>query len=341
MTDDPNDALRTDLAERYTVHDGVKYEFVLKRDLKFSDGSPVTASDFKWSWERALKPSTGSQHAPEVLGLIAGSSEVISGEADEIAGVEVVDDRTLLITLSEPSVIFPFLMADPVAAVLKRENVENWGVDWSDRFRPTADSDPEMAFVELPVGTGPFKLVVFDFERAEFVLARNDYYYEAPPYLDGVVFVTDLFEVRNGQMMANLDRAFEEGQIDWIFGSTKSVNNELGGDVIPVLSGKRSDFLIFNSGLPPYDDLFLRRGLIGSVRVESHHEDEDIHEIPGSLIPPLLSGHDADLSGIGYDLMEAIANIEKSRYSGKLSAIRPTFHTEIDGHFEEEFEFLS
>ena len=342
LTDDPSDALRTDLAERYTVHEGVKYEFVLKRDLKFSDGSPVTASDFKWSWERALKPSTGSQHAAEVFGLIVGTSEVLSGETEELKGVDAVDDRTLLVTLSEPSAVFPFLVADPVAAVLKRENVQNWGINFADRFRLRSASDPlATEFEELPVGTGPFKVAVFDFERAELVLERNNHYHDGPPYLDGVEFVTDLFEERDGQMVANFDRAFEEGLIDWTFGSTSSEKNELGGEIVTRLSGNRSDFLIFNSGLPPYDDLFLRRALIGSVQVESHHGDELGHEIPGSLIPPLLTGHNPDLSGIGYDPEEATANVQKSKYSDGLSVIRPTFHTEIDGHFEDEFRFLS
>ena len=342
LIDDPNDALRTDLAERYMLHDGVKYEFVLKRDLKFSDGSPVTASDFKWTWERALKPSTGSQHAAEVFGLIVGTSEVLSGETEELTGVQAVDDRTLLVTLSEPSAVFPYLMADPVAAVLKRENVQNWGINFADRFRLRSASEPHATeFGELPVGTGPFKIALFDFERAELVLERNDYYHEGAPFLDGVEFVTDLFEERGGQMVANFDRAFEDGLIDWTFGSTSTATNELGGEIVTRLSGNRSYFLIFNSGLPPYDDLFLRRALIGSVQVESHHGDEVGHEIPGSLIPPLLTGYNPDLSGIGYDPAEATANVQKSKYSDGLSTVRPTFHTEIDGHFEDEFEFLS
>lgn len=342
LTDDPNDALRTDLAERYTVRDGVKYEFVLKRDLKFSDGSPVTASDFKWSWERALKPSTGSQHAAEVFGFIAGASEVLSGETEELKGVDAVDDRTLLVTLSEPSAIFPYLMADPVAAVLKRENVQNWGINFADLFRLRSASEPlATEFEELPVGTGPFKVVLFDFERAQLVLARNDHYHEGPTYLDGVEFVTDLFEERNGQMVANFDRPFEEGSIDWTFGGTSSAKNELGGEIVARLSGNRSDFLIFNSGLPPYDDVFFRRALIGSVELESHHGDEGGHEIPGSLIPPLLTGHDPDLAGIGYDPVEAVENLGKSEYADESSAIRPTFHTDIDGHFQDEFEFIT
>ncbi len=342
LTDDPNDALRTDLAERYTVLDGVKYEFVLKRDLKFSDGSPVTASDFKWSWERALKPSSGSRHAEEVFGLIVGSSAVLAGETEDLTGVKAVDDRTLLVTLSEPSAVFPFLMADPVAAVLKRENVQNWGIDFADQFRLRAASEPVATeFEELPAGTGPFKMVLFDFERAKLVLARNDLYHEGAPYLDGIEFVTDLFEERDGRMVANFDRPFQEGAIDWTFGSTNTEKNDLGGDIVTRLSGNRSDFLIFNSGLAPYDDMFFRRALIGSVEVQSHHGDERGHEIPGSLIPPLLTGHDPDLSGIQYDLDEAVDNVEKSKYADGLSTIRPTFHTDIDGHFEDEFSFLS
>jgi ABC-type transport system substrate-binding protein len=343
LTDDPNDALRTDLAERYRVYDGVKYEFVLKRDLKFSDGSPVTALDFKWSWERALKPSTGSEHAAEVLGLISGASEVIAGETEDLAGVEAVDDRTLLVTLSEPSAIFPYLLASPVAAVLKRENVENWGLDWAERFRPRAASDrwTATAFEELPVGTGPFKVAVFDFERDKYVLVRNDHYHEGPPMLDGVEFVTDLFEERDGRMVASFDRMFQEGQIDWTFGDLSDVKNELGGDIVTNVSGKRSAFLLFNSGLPPYDDLHFRRALIGSVDLESHHDEDERHEIPGSLIPPLLTGHDPDLSGVGYDLAEAIDNVERSAYAGDVSELRPTYHTDVDGMFKEEFEFLS
>ena len=266
----------------------------------------------------------------------------MSGETEDLTGVDAVDDRTLLVTLSEPSAVFPYLIADPVAAVLKRENVQNWGINFADQFRLRSASEPlATEFGELPVGSGPFKVALFDFERAELVLTRNDHYHEGPPYLDGIEFVTDLFEERNGRMVANFDRAFEEGRVDWILGSTKSDKNELGGDIVPVLSGTRSDFLIFNSGLPPYDDLYLRRALIGSVQVETHHEDEGAHEIPGSLIPPFLSGHDPELSGIGYDLGKAITNVAKSGYSDELSAIRPTFHTEIDGHFEDEFEFLS
>ncbi len=337
LSDDPNDALITDLAERYTIHDGVKYEFTLKRELKFSDGSPVTASDFKWSWERALRPSTGSNHARDVLGLIVGASDVLLGETEELEGVKAVDDRTLVVTLSEPSAIFPFLLVDPVSAVLKRENVQNWGVDFGDRSVLPSDK----VFEELPVGTGPFKLAVFDTLNAKFVLARNEHYHAGAPFLEGIVFVTDLFEEQNGRMVSNFDRPFQERQIDWTFAFTRSDKNEFGGDVISQLDGKRSDFLMFNSALPPYDDLHFRRALVSSAELISHHEEGEQHSIPDSLIPPLLSGHDPEISGIPFDPVGAKADISNSGYADQKSTIRPTFQTDLDSHFEDEFEFLS
>ena len=52
---------------------------MLRNDLKFSDGSPVDSSDFKWSWERALKKSISGGRAQDVFGLIEGADAVLSG----------------------------------------------------------------------------------------------------------------------------------------------------------------------------------------------------------------------------------------------------------------------
>ncbi len=129
IDDDFDSPVRLDLAESFDVADfGRVYTFTLKPGLKFSDGSPVSASDFKWSWERALDPATGSERAPSILGWIEGASEIISGYEKELKGVEVIDERVLRITLTAPRSDFPALLADQVAVVLKRENVENWGI---------------------------------------------------------------------------------------------------------------------------------------------------------------------------------------------------------------------
>ncbi|MCK5577139.1 MAG: peptide ABC transporter substrate-binding protein, partial [Dehalococcoidales bacterium] len=86
--------------------DGRTYTFHLNTLARFNDGRPVAAQDFKYSWERALSPATGSQTAATYLGDIVGAGEVLAGESDELSGVEVIDDHTLRVTINEPKSYF-------------------------------------------------------------------------------------------------------------------------------------------------------------------------------------------------------------------------------------------
>jgi len=114
ISDDPSEPLKLDLAQGFEVMDGGRrYSFLLHPELKFSDGTPLTASDVKWSWERALAPATGSEGASATLGNIAGAAEILSGVASELAGVEVVDERRLIVTLAQARSDFLASLADP------------------------------------------------------------------------------------------------------------------------------------------------------------------------------------------------------------------------------------
>ena len=74
IVDDPSSPFELELADSYNVSlDGLEYEFILRNDLKFSDGSPLTSGDFKWSWERSLKKSEAGSRARDVFGLIEGA----------------------------------------------------------------------------------------------------------------------------------------------------------------------------------------------------------------------------------------------------------------------------
>ena len=177
---DGENVVEPELAERFTVSpDGLTYEFTLRRDLKFSDGSPLTAAYFKWSWERVLSPRTDSPHARKTLGMIDGSDAVIAGKSKDLTGVEIVDDRTLRIGLSKPRSDFPVLLADPSASVLKRGNVERWRDEWSNWY---PDESDVYETSEMPIGTGPFKIVELDPDPYELkvVLRRNDHYLGRP-----------------------------------------------------------------------------------------------------------------------------------------------------------------
>ena len=195
IVDDPVALFELELADSYNVdRAGTEYEFVLRNDLKFSDGSPLTAADFKWSWERALKKSDAGGRARDVFGLVEAAEAVILGDSEDISGVVVVDDRTLRINLTEPRADFPALLADPVASVLKKDNVLSWGIKWQNSGASTQSG--RFGDYNMPVGAGPFRLVDYwhGITSARCPIARNPHYWGEPAYLDGVWFRADLTE---------------------------------------------------------------------------------------------------------------------------------------------------
>ena len=138
-----------DIAERWEVSaDGRTYTFYLRKDVRFQDGREVTASDCKYSLERACRPATRSLTAATYLGDIVGVSEVIAGQREEISGVSVVDDHTLQITIDAPKSYFLAKMTYPVAFVVDRNEAEAGGEWWRE-----------------PNGTGPFRLQSWEEER--------------------------------------------------------------------------------------------------------------------------------------------------------------------------------
>mgnify|MGYP004678251891 FL=1 len=89
--------------------DGLTYTFTLKKGLKWSDGSTLTADDFRFGLVRALRPETASPDA-ERLFSIKNAEAVHSGNADEgTLGIESDGKRTLVITLSSPIYVHSFL----------------------------------------------------------------------------------------------------------------------------------------------------------------------------------------------------------------------------------------
>lgn len=117
-----------DIAESWEESDSrTEYTFHLRRDARFHDGKPVTAWDFKYSFQRACNPATGSSAAGVHLGDIVGVEDVLAGEADEVSGIRVLDDHTLQITIDSPKPYFLAKLTHPVAFVVDGENVAEGG----------------------------------------------------------------------------------------------------------------------------------------------------------------------------------------------------------------------
>ncbi|KAB8140640.1 peptide ABC transporter substrate-binding protein [Chloroflexia bacterium SDU3-3] len=155
-------------AESWSVSpDGTVYTFKLNPKGKWTNGEPVTAKDFVYSFLRQLNPETAASYAA-ILYDIKGAQEWNTGKGGSADGVGIraVDDTTLEITLKGPREYFPLLVGYASALPAHQATVEKFGDKWTE--------------AEHIVSNGPFKLIRWDhnkeleFERYEdFALAEK------------------------------------------------------------------------------------------------------------------------------------------------------------------------
>jgi ABC-type transport system substrate-binding protein len=159
-----------ELAEAWTIsEDGLVYTFTLREGVQFSNGRALTAEDVKYSFTRLLDPDTASPTA-YMFDMIAGAQEFIAGEAEEISGIRVVDERTVEFTFTRPEWTLMSRFALPPGLIVAREQVEG------------AEN-----FAREPLGAGPFVLDSWE-SGIRLTFSRNpNYWKEGFPLVDGVI----------------------------------------------------------------------------------------------------------------------------------------------------------
>lgn len=298
-----------DIAESHQVSDdGLVYTFKLRPDATFQDGKPIHAEDFKWSFERACDPATGSPTADTYLGDIVGCRDKLQGRADEVEGVTVVDDLTLQLTIDEPKGFFLAKMTYPTAYVLDRENVES-GSDW----------------FKKPNGSGPFKIEVYSPDEGAIVLARNENFYGQPkPILDRVIYLIDApIDLMTGYEagLASLglpDGTFYDaipiGRSD--LSRATDPNNPLSKEFVSV--NALSVFYVgFNVRKPPFDDVKIRQALNLALDKQRMVKlvFQDTVPVANGIVPPNMPGYqNPDLSDYEFDPERALELIAESSY---------------------------
>lgn len=284
-----------DIAASWEVSDdNCVYTFYLREDVYFQDGSRVEAQDFKYSWERACSPSTGSQTASLYLGDILGADEVLAGETDNISGVKVTDDYTLQVALERPVTYFLEKLSYPVAFVVDKGNVSQGDYWWMN-----------------PNATGPFELLSWE-EGSELVLMRNEDYYGDVAMLDYVVY-----KILSG---VEFDM-YETGEIDVCSVGTSYIYRATDKDgefydelsIFPELS---LTYICFNCSAPPFDDANIRLAFsltMDKEKIISLVYNNTVVQTDG-IIPEGMPGYNTQLTGIGYDVEHALELIASSSY---------------------------
>jgi peptide/nickel transport system substrate-binding protein len=224
-----------DLAESWAVSpDGLIYKFKLREGLKFSDGSPIKASDVKFSLER-LRDSTESVFRTLYAPMMS---------------IDIPDDRTVIITLDQPTASFLAALALYSAAVLPEDAVKNHYDEW----------------LEHPIGAGAFEIT--EWRRGESVtLDKNPNYWEGPakPKLDRVQWIyipndeTRIVKLQAGQIDAMTLVPFD--RIDGLQRDPKLA--------VHLDMSRREDLLLINHSHLPLDRREVRQALCMAIDLDA------------------------------------------------------------------------
>lgn len=152
-----------------TSDDGLTWTFHLRKDAKWSNGTPVTAKDFVFGWQRAVDPDVASEYAYMLsdIGQIKNAAEIIDGTKDKSElGVTAVDDNTLQVELNAPVSYFLSLMYFPTFYPVNEE--------FFNTCPDTYGTSPETT-----LSNGAFVLDSYEPAATEIHLTKNADYYDA------------------------------------------------------------------------------------------------------------------------------------------------------------------
>jgi oligopeptide transport system substrate-binding protein len=155
--------------------DGLTWTFHLQPHLKFSDGTPLTATDVAYSINRALLPSTRSTVAAIYLNPLKDSDKLLAGNISTLIGdsIRVIDDTTLALVTSKKAPYFLSMLTYPCSFVVEKKLLDKYGADFTNHLSEGGSS-------------GPFKVSRY-VHNVAITLAPNRDYYGLQPQLREVL----------------------------------------------------------------------------------------------------------------------------------------------------------
>ena len=288
-------------AESWDISDdGTVYTFHLRSGLKWSDGSPLTAQDYVYAYQRVLTPATAAQYMSMFTDYIVNAKEFYEGSAtaDEL-GIKALDDTTLEIALMKPTAYFVDLASmwcfDPVQKATIDANGERW----------TASADSYIC-------NGPFKMTAINMGEG-YVLEKNEHYWNA----DSVTLEKLTFRIITDNATALT--AYESGEVDGITAIPAADYSRLkasdpGFNSFPSYS---TTYYNINCSKAPYDDPLVRKALALAIDRTSLIEDvlqSDAQPATGHVPTGYVQsdGQDFRAAGGDYDI-GATAKVDEAK----------------------------
>ena len=292
------------LCSSYSVsEDGLTYDFVLRDGIVFSNGSALTASDVKYSFERILIAAAQNTDIPLE---IAGGEALMNGEADSLKGITVTDDTHFSITLESPNSGFPAELSSPAMSIVDAETmaeVKNFGSDPADT-----------------IGTGPY--IITEWEANDhYTLVYNDKYWGDEPSVKKLI-------VRVIPDPSTQNLMFQNGELDLIdldsidSAVVESSYKPVYGDRIVTQPKVGLTYLLMNENQKYLGDVNVRKAIGMAIDVdyiiESLYKGDAIRE--NGIIPTGIWGHNDNMPGFTCDPAAARKLLSDSGYKdGEIS----------------------
>ncbi|HFN3650905.1 ABC transporter substrate-binding protein [Enterobacter hormaechei] len=241
----PAGEIQPRLAEKWENKDNTVWTFHLRPGITWSDGTPITAEDVVWSWQRLVDPKTVSPYAsyPGSMRIVNGTDIAEGKKAPESLGVKAINDTTLEVTLTQPNAAFLAMLAHPSLVPIDKVLVGRFGDKWT---KP-----------EHFVSSGAYKLSQWVVNE-RIVAVRNPKYWDNEhSVINKVTYLPISSEA------ADVNR-YKAGEIDIAYTVPinqfaqlkKTLGNEL--DVSPQLA---TYYYEFNTTRPPFSDARVRKAL--------------------------------------------------------------------------------
>ncbi len=302
--------------------DGLTWTFKLRDDVPWVSWNPttqeakvmrmVTAEDVVTGTRRACNATLGGSYGPVTASFVAGCSEALKSAAPtqelfEAIGVKAVDEHTVEFTLTSPTGFFPAVASLWTLRPVPAEQIDTFGAAWIDPENAWSDG-PFLADTVTP-GVGR-------------TLIKNPF---MPADLRGPGNI-DRVEVLVINDASTLLSAYKSGQLDMVRSGSLPAGETDGlvadaalKDQLLYINGIGIDYLSFNNGKPPFDDVHVRRAFSAAIDREAIIKDAagglgtpTIHLIPPAI--PLAPA--VDQIGVGYDPEYAVAELALSPYPG-------------------------
>lgn len=267
------------IAESWEVsEDGLTVTFKL-RESKWSDGSPLTAHDFVYSWKRGMDPATASEYAWiwEYTNIV-GAFDAVNGASLDAVGVKALDDQTLEVKLITPTDYIVSLLSFYHFMPTKQSAVEA-GADgaWA--------KDPAVA-----VSNGPFKLTSYKIGEG-LTLVKNENYWNAAEVK------IDRIEGKFIDEQATAYQAYQAGELHFL--------PDVPPAEVATLIAESSDFYVFpllgtyyynfNMDLPMFQDVRVRKALNLAIDRELIVETLGAGQVPAAgFVPPGFLDHEGN-----------------------------------------------